>query len=202
MNPQEALGYSDLSENEEGDIEKLEQFTENVCPVHGRLSLTGDETKLLVKEQRSVDSGISSSTENIHKKVDATAVPYVNATNRLFNIHDRLRLKSADSGVVDNGLTNLYTPTTTLSTGSAPARKQQASRVDSGMPDSPNFSKSSPPYTNITDTFSHFLPMSPTESNTYSTDPTSIGTVLNRRLSAHPDNRLMFPALGIEESDV
>lgn len=195
------MGCSDLSENEEGDEEKLEELTESICPVHGRLSLTGDDTRLLVKEQHSVDSGISSSTENIHKKVEATTVPYVNAANQLFKIHDRLRLQSADSGVVDNGVANLYSPTTALA-GSTSVKKQQASRVDSGMPDSPSFSKSSPPYTNITDTFSHFLPMSPTGSNTYSTDPTSIGTVLNRRLSAHPDNRPMFPALGIEESDV
>ena len=192
MDSQEALEYSDSSESEEGDEEKQEEF---VCPVHGRLSLTGDDAKLLVKEQHSVDSGISNSTENIHKKAE-TKVQYVNATNQLFKIHDRLRLKSADSGVGDNGVNS---PTTTIPN----CLRKQASRVDSGMPDSPCYSKTtSPPYTNITETFSHFPPPSPTGTNAYSTDPTSTGTALNRRLSAHPDNRPMFPALGIEESDV
>jgi len=197
VDPQEALGYCDSSENEEGDNENLKEHQEFVCPVHGRLSVTGDDVKLLVKEQHSVDSGISNSTENIHKNAEATQskVQYVNATNALFKIHDRLRLKSSDSGVTDSCVNS---PTT----GTIPTSKKQASRVDSGMPDSPCYSKTSPPYMNITDTFSHFPPLSPTGSNTYSTDPTSAGTVLNRRLSAHPDNRPMFPALGIEESDV
>ena len=198
MDPQEALGCSDISENEEGDEEKFEEHEEFVCPVHGRLSITGDDAKLIVKEQHSLDSGISSSTENIHK---ATKVAYVNTTNQLFKIHDRLRLQSADSGVGDNGMTNPSSPTTATPTCTASTRKK-ASRVDSGMPDSPCYTKTSPPYTNLTDTFSHFPPLSPTDGNTYCTDPTTSGTVLNRRLSAHPDNRPMFPALGIEESDV
>lgn len=197
VDSQEALEYSDDSESEEGDEEKLEQLKEFVCPVHGRLSVTADDAKLLVKEQHSVDSGISNSTENIHKKaaeVTQSKVQYVNATNQLFKIHDRLRLKSADSGVGDNGVNSPTIPT---------CSKKQASRVDSGMPDSPCYSKTSPPYTNISDTaFSHFPPLSPTGGNAYCTDPTSTGTALNRRLSAHPDNRPMFPALGIEESDV
>ena len=194
MDSEEALEYSDSSESEEGDEVKLEELREIVCPVHGRLSVIGDDAKLLVKEQHSVDSGISNSTENIHKKAEATQakVQYVNATNQLFKIHDRLRLKSADSGVGD-GVNSPTIPT---------CSRKQASRVDSGMPDSPCYSKTSPPYTNITDTFSHFPPPSPTGTNAYSTDPTSTGTALNRRLSAHPDNRPMFPALGIEESDV
>ena len=202
MDPQEALGCSDISDSEEVDEEKMEEVKEFVCPVHGRLSVTGDDAKLLVKEQHSVDSGISNSTENIHKRTEATKVSYVNATNQLFKIHDRLRLKSADSGVGDNGTNNSYTPTATTPTCSAASTRKQASRVDSGMPDSPCYAKASPPYTNVTDTFSHFPPLSPTGSNAYCTDPTSTSTVLNRRLSAHPDNRPMFPALGIEESDV
>lgn len=205
MDPQETLGCSDTSDNEDAEEEKMEGVKEFVCPVHGRLSLTGDDSKLLVKEQHSVDSGISNSTENIHKKAEATTTTkgsYVNATNQLFKIHDRLRLQSADSGVGDNGTNNLYTPTTTTPTSSADTTRKQASRVDSGMPDSPCYTKASPPYTNVTDTFSHFPPLSPTDSNAYCTDPTITGTVLNRRLSAHPDNRPMFPALGIEESDV
>ena len=199
MDPHETLGCNDTSDNEDIEEEKMKEVKEFVCPVHGRLSLTGDDAKLLVKEQHSVDSGISNSTENIHKKAE---VSYVNATNQLFKIHDRLRLQSADSGVGDNGTNNPYTPTAIIPTCSAATTKKQASRVDSGMPDSPCYSKASPPYTNVTDTFSHFPPLSPTSSNAYCTDPTSTGTVLNRRLSAHPDNRPMFPALGIEESDV
>lgn len=199
---EEVLGCSDASENEDADEEKVEELKEIVCPVHGRLSLTGDDTKLLVKEQYSVDSGISNSSENLQKKVEATKVQYVNASNRLFKIHDRLRLQSADSGVVDNGVATPFSPTSAVPPSCPTSTKKQASRVDSGMPDSPCYSKASPPYTNIPDTFSHFPPLSPSEgSNAYSTDPT-MGTMLSRRLSAHPDNRPMFPALGIKESDV
>lgn len=177
---------SDVTEGEgEDETEQLE----TICPVHGRASMSGEDSKLLVNVQHSVDSGISSSTENIQKKSEKS---YVNATNALFKIHDRLRLRSIDSGI----------PSTPLSptNPSCPVAKTQACRIDSGMPDSPCDIKTSPPYTNIAEPFSHFSPPSPSSAygNVYCIDPTTS----SKKISAHPDNRPMFPALGIEESDV
>jgi len=185
--PEEMLSCGSDVTDDDGEYE-AEQH-ETVCPVHGKLSASGEDSKLLVNVQHSVDSGISSSTENIQKKIEKS---YVNATNALFKIHDRLRLRSTDSGVASTPLS----PTNS----SCPLAKTHACRIDSGMPDSPCDIKTSPPYTNITDSFSHFNPPSPTttNSNVYCTDPTTS----SRKISAHPDNRPMFPALGIEESDV
>jgi len=184
--PEEMLSCGSDVTDDEGEYEA--ELHDTVCPVHGKLSVSGEDSKLLVNVQHSVDSGISSSTENIQKKTEKS---YVNTTNALFKIHDRLRLRSTDSGVPSTPLSPTYS--------SCPLAKMHACRVDSGMPDSPCDIKTSPPYTNVTDSFSHFNPPSPTTNcNVYCTDPTTS----SRKISAHPDNRLMFPALGIEESDV